>query len=269
MALALCRIGLGACALDPHEMGLDAEGDPLDSDLRASTLTPVLDRFADNEVVVVPGFTAGHADHGVVTLGRGGTDLSAVFFAARLDSKRVRLLKDVDGVYAEDPAKNPAPSATARSSYEAAAEASAGLIQPKAIHAAALEDIVVEVAAIGHHEATVIAAGPARKEVPVVLAAAAGRLARLRRGRRRRALLSQQRPDLFKVNPVLVRHPDAPRQRRRRGLHREASTRRSAASPIWSSNCSAAATSGRPDACVAAPRGACRDRQQGGGGAPL
>ena len=34
--------------------------------------------------------------------------------------------------------------------YEAAAEASAGLIQPKAIHAAAIEDIVVEVAAIGH-----------------------------------------------------------------------------------------------------------------------
>ena len=36
-----------------------------------------------------------------------------------------------------------------------------------------------------------IAAGPARKEVPVVSAAASGRLARLRRGRRRRALLSR------------------------------------------------------------------------------
>jgi homoserine dehydrogenase len=53
------------------------------------------------------------------------------------------------------------------SDYEAAAEASAGLIQPKAIHAAQVEHIAVEVAAIGHHEATVIAALPARKEVPV------------------------------------------------------------------------------------------------------
>ena len=33
MALALCRMGMRACALDPHEMGLVATGDPLDSDL--------------------------------------------------------------------------------------------------------------------------------------------------------------------------------------------------------------------------------------------
>ena len=38
----------------------------------------------------------------------GGTDLSAVFFADRLDAHRVRLIKDVDGVYDEDPAQEPA-----------------------------------------------------------------------------------------------------------------------------------------------------------------
>jgi len=119
MALALCRMGVRACALDPHEMGLEAEGDPLDSDLCALDAASVLDKFADHEVVVVPGFTAGHAQHGVVTLGRGGTDLSAVFFAARLGSKRVRLLKDVDGVYAEDPAKNPRAERYGALGYEA------------------------------------------------------------------------------------------------------------------------------------------------------
>jgi homoserine dehydrogenase len=208
MALALCRMGVRACALDPHEMGLEAEGDPLDSDLCALDAAAVLDRFADHEVVVVPGFTAGHAQHGVVTLGRGGTDLSAVFFAARLGSKRVRLLKDVDGVYAEDPARNPRAERYGALGYEAAAEASAGLIQPKAIHAAALEHIVVEVAAIGHHEATVIAAGPARKEVPLVWPPL--RVALLGCGAVGAGVLSylEQRPDLFKVNPVLVRHPD-------------------------------------------------------------
>jgi homoserine dehydrogenase len=208
MALALCRMGVRACALDPHEMGLEAEGDPLDSDLCALDAAAVLDRFADHEVVVVPGFTAGHARHGVVTLGRGGTDLSAVFFAARLGSKRVRLLKDVDGVYAEDPAKNPRAERYGALGYEAAAEASAGLIQPKAIHAAAVEDIVVEVAAIGHHEATVIAAGPARKEVPLPWPPL--RVALLGCGAVGAGVLAylEQRPDLFRVNPVLVRHPD-------------------------------------------------------------
>ena len=208
MALALCRMGVRTCTLDPHEMGLEAEGEPLDSDLCGMDAEAVLARFDDHDVVVVPGFTAGHAEHGVVTLGRGGTDLSAVFFAARLGSKRVRLLKDVDGVYAEDPARNPRAERYGALGYEAAEEASAGLIQAKAIHAAAAEQIVVEVAAIGHHEATVIADVPPRKEVPLVWPPL--RVALLGCGAVGAGVLSylEQRPDLFRVNPVLVRHPD-------------------------------------------------------------
>ncbi|WP_129793101.1 homoserine dehydrogenase [Sphingosinicella sp. CPCC 101087] len=208
MALALCRMGVRACAVDPHEMGLEAKGDPLDSDLCGLDAENVLARFDDHDVVVVPGFTAGHAEHGVVTLGRGGTDLSAVFFAAQLGSRRVRLLKDVDGVYAEDPAQNPRAERYGALGYEAAEEASAGLIQPKAIHAAAAGNIVIEVAAIGHHEATVIADVAPRKEVPLVWPPL--KVSLLGCGAVGAGVLSylEQRPDLFKVNPVLVRHPD-------------------------------------------------------------
>ncbi len=136
MALALSRVGVSACALDPDEMGLVAEGDPLDSNLTGLDAAAVHAKLDAHDVVVVPGFTAKHAEHGVVTLGRGGTDLSAVFFAARLNAHRVRLIKDVDGVYAEDPAKNPAAERFSQMSYAEAAEASSGLIQPKAIRAA-------------------------------------------------------------------------------------------------------------------------------------
>ncbi|WP_114954820.1 homoserine dehydrogenase [Sphingosinicella terrae] len=207
MALALRRMGVRACALDPHEMGLVAKGDPLDSDLCDLDAASVLAKFDDHEVIVVPGFTAGHEEHGVVTLGRGGTDLSAVFFAARLGSRRVRLLKDVDGVYAEDPAKNPRAERYGAMDYEAAAQASSGLIQPKAIQAAAVEDIVVEIAAIGHHEATVIANVAPRKEVPLEWPPL--RVALLGCGSVGAGVLSylEQRPDLFRVNPVLVRRP--------------------------------------------------------------
>src|SRR3546814_14521036 len=107
MALALGRIGVRACTLDPHEMGLYAEGEPLDSDLVGLDVEAVRASLETHDVVVVPGFTAGHSQHGVVTLGRGGTDLSAVFFAARLDAHPDRPIKDVDGVYAEDPARHP------------------------------------------------------------------------------------------------------------------------------------------------------------------
>lgn len=207
LALALGRMGVRATALDPHEMGLEAEGDPLDADLVALDADAVLARFADHEVVVAPGFTAGHAAHGVVTLGRGGTDLSAVFFAARLGARRVRLLKDVDGVYAEDPARNPRAERYGAIGYEAAAEASAGLIQPKAIEAARAEGIAIEVAAMGHGEATLIAAVPARKEVPAPFPRL--KVALLGCGAVGAGVLSclAERPDLYAVGHVLVRDP--------------------------------------------------------------
>ncbi|MGZ8350018.1 MAG: amino acid kinase family protein, partial [Allosphingosinicella sp.] len=208
MALALCRMGVRACAMDPDEMKLVAEGDPLDSNLSGLDAAAVMARFDDHDVVVVPGFTAGHAEYGVVTLGRGGTDLTAVFFAARLGSKRVRLLKDVDGVYAEDPAKNPRAERYGAMDYDQAAQASSGLIQPKAIRAAQAGNIVVEIAAIGHHEATLIADVSARKEVPVKWQPM--RVALLGCGSVGAGVLSYlaQRPDLFRVNPVLVRQPE-------------------------------------------------------------
>jgi homoserine dehydrogenase len=208
MALALSKAGLRACPLDPHEMGLVAEGSPLDSDLAGVDAEAVWARIRENDVVVVPGFIADHAEHGVVTLGRGGTDLSAVFFADRLDAHRVRLIKDVDGVYEEDPARNPEALRYPYLNYAEAEQASSGLIQAKAIHVADEKDVLIEVAALGSAEATTIARFPALKARPA------------RHERLRVALLGcgavgagvltllQSRPDLFDVGPVLVRNPE-------------------------------------------------------------
>ena len=209
MALALSKAGLRAWTLDPHEMGLVAEGAPLDSDLAGVDAGSVWEKIDANDVVVVPGFIADHAEHGVVTLGRGGTDLSAVFFADQLDAHRVRLIKDVDGVYDEDPARNAHAERFSQMSYAQAERASSGLIQPKAIHAAEQKDVLIEVAALGSAEATTIANVPMRKSRPhrspdrlrVALlgcgSVGAGVLALLR-----------SQPDLFEVGPVLVRRPD-------------------------------------------------------------
>lgn len=208
LALALSKAGLRSATLDPHEMGLVAKGDPLDSNLVELDAKAVWARIDVNDVVVVPGFVAAHVEHGIVTLGRGGTDLSAVFFADRLDAHRVRLIKDVDGVYEEDPAENPNAKRYSSLDYVAAEKASNGLIQTKAIHAANEKDVLIEVAALGSAEATTIARVPAmkakahRKErLKVALlgcgAVGAGVLA-----------LLQSQPELFEVGPVLVREPD-------------------------------------------------------------
>ena len=207
MALALNRVGVRACTLDPDEMGLRAEGDPLDSDLVELDVDAVRRKLDSHDVVVVPGFTAVHAEHGVVTLGRGGTDLSAVFFAARLDAHRVRLIKDVDGVYAADPARNPDAERFSQMSYAEAEWASSGLIQPKAIRAAEAEDVRIEIASLGSAEATTVAHLPARKARPPRPERL--RVALLGCGAVGRGVLDYllARPDLFEVNPVLVRRP--------------------------------------------------------------
>ena len=207
MALALNRVGVRACTLDPDEMGLRAEGDPLDSDLVELDVDAVRRKLDSHDVLVVPGFTAVHAEHGVVTLGRGGTDLSAVFFAARLDAHRVRLIKDVDGVYAADPARNPDAERFSQMSYAEAEAASSGLIQPKAIRAAEAEDVRIEIASLGSAEATTVAHLPARKARPPRPERL--RVALLGCGAVGRGVLDYllARPDLFEVNPVLVRRP--------------------------------------------------------------
>ncbi|WP_347717235.1 homoserine dehydrogenase [Sphingomonas sp.] len=208
LALALGQIGVRACTLDPHEMGLVAEGDPLDSTLTGLDAEAVLAKLELHDALVVPGFTAGHTTHGIVTLGRGGTDLSAVFFAARLDAHRVRLIKDVDGVYDQDPAKNPLAERYAQLSYEEAAKASAGLIQPKAIQVAQQRDVLIEVAAMGSAEETTIANLPLVKSLP--LQRAKLRVALLGCGTVGAGVMTYllKRPDLFVLNRVLVRSPD-------------------------------------------------------------
>ena len=80
MGLALSRLGLRAKVLDPHEIGLMAEGDPMDSNLSELDKDAMAAALEEADAVVLPGFTACHADHGAATLGRGGTDLTAVFF---------------------------------------------------------------------------------------------------------------------------------------------------------------------------------------------
>ena len=208
LTLALGQIGVRACTMDPHEMGLLATGDPLDSTLTDLDADAVLAKLASHDVLVVPGFTAGHAEHGVVTLGRGGTDLSAVFFAARLDAHRVRLIKDVDGVYNEDPAKNPLAERFAQMSYADAARASTGLIQEKAIHVAEQRGVMIEVAAMGSAEETTIADLPLVKSLP--LQRAKLRIALLGCGTVGKGVMTYllKRPDLFVLNKVFVRSPD-------------------------------------------------------------
>jgi aspartate kinase len=86
-------------------------------DVRPHRLWPVLEA---GKVVIVAGFQ-GVSQHGeITTLGRGGSDTSAVALGIALCAERVEFYKDVAGIYAEDPKKNPVAPLLPALSYEEA-----------------------------------------------------------------------------------------------------------------------------------------------------
>jgi aspartate kinase len=78
----------------------------------------LLNRLAQGQVAVVSGFQGVGPDNRIATLGRGGSDTSAVALAAALNADRCDIYTDVDGVYTTDPRIVPKAQRLDRVSYE-------------------------------------------------------------------------------------------------------------------------------------------------------
>jgi aspartate kinase len=144
LTLALQREGIAAVGLNVHEMGLRlADGHGGQAGRQNITLNPsrVKAALADYSIVVVPGFLALGAGDRIVSLGRGGSDLTAVLIATALGATRCALVKDVPGYFDDDPATHAYARRIPTLSYaEALAKEAAGcsLVQRAAIEEAAI-----------------------------------------------------------------------------------------------------------------------------------
>ena len=67
----------------------------------------ILKELEDNKIVVVAGFQGITKSGDITTLGRGGSDTTAVALASHLKAEKLYIYTDVDGVYSEDPNINP------------------------------------------------------------------------------------------------------------------------------------------------------------------
>ena len=103
LALRLQALGVVATGVNVHQTGLlepepgRAPGHTL---CRPSRL---LELLATHDVVVAPGFLARGNGDSIVSLGRGGSDLTAVVLAVGLNAVRCELVKDVPGYFSSDP----------------------------------------------------------------------------------------------------------------------------------------------------------------------
>ena len=109
-ALALREHGVNAAFIDPASKlwPVMAEGDPLDAEpiyeeTRRRVVEGLFPLLDGGVVPVVCGFLAVSRDGRVVTLGRGGSDTTAVLLGSCLGSEEIVLVKDVPGVFSADP----------------------------------------------------------------------------------------------------------------------------------------------------------------------
>ncbi len=111
--------------------------------------TKVLEeRLAQSQVAVVAGFQGIGPDNRITTLGRGGSDTSAVAVAAALKAERCDIYTDVDGVYTTDPRVTPKARKLDKISYEEMLEmASLGakVLQTRSVELAMIHRVPVQV----------------------------------------------------------------------------------------------------------------------------
>jgi aspartate kinase len=140
LTLHLEALGVHAAPLNIHEAGLTLPETVREAGhirLNAGRLAGVL---ADFPVAVVPGFFATNAASQIVSLGRGGSDLTAVLLAEGLQACRCELIKDVPGYFTADPHQDSAARHIPFLSFEQAISMAAegcNLVQRQAIEAAA------------------------------------------------------------------------------------------------------------------------------------
>jgi homoserine dehydrogenase len=160
LTLGLQAAGVSATLRMPWDVWLLSSGSPLEAAPVAVSQQRFLDAFHDHRVVVFPGFIGRGREGTPHVLGRGGSDLTAIFLAAELGAERCVLLKDTPGLYEWDPSPDgPRPRRYATMTWEDAIALGSGSLKPAHVEYARSRSVVVEVTAPGAAGATIVGAG--------------------------------------------------------------------------------------------------------------
>ena len=119
MAMALEDIGCAAISLTGWQAGILTDSNHGDARILGLSNDRILRHLEEGSVVVVTGFQGVNDQDDVTTLGRGGSDTTAVALAAFLGADICDIYTDVDGVYDKDPRQHPDAMRYDRIGYDA------------------------------------------------------------------------------------------------------------------------------------------------------
>ncbi len=135
LALAADAAGIPTALLTPHELALQVSTDlpgPEPVALRSNLLR---DKLRSHPLVVVPGFVGVDVTGALRLLGRGGSDLTAIFLAAELGARCI-LVKDVDGWFTGNPRTEPQALRYRTLHWDDAASRPSPIVQARAVRTA-------------------------------------------------------------------------------------------------------------------------------------
>lgn len=118
LAMVLLQIGVPAVSLTGAQAGIYTDSDFNKARITSIDCTALRQHLHDGKVAIVAGFQGVDRDGNITTLGRGGSDTSAVALAARLKARECHIYTDVDGVYTTDPRIEPRARRLCRVTFE-------------------------------------------------------------------------------------------------------------------------------------------------------
>lgn len=107
MAMALEKIGLPVVSLTGWQIGMQTDSAYGSASIRKVAAERIKTELDRRRIVLVAGFQGINRYDDITTLGRGGSDTTAVAIAANLNADVCQIFTDVDGVYTSDPRKVP------------------------------------------------------------------------------------------------------------------------------------------------------------------
>ncbi len=148
LAMALENLGTAACSFTGPQAGVLTDGKPLSAQIKGFEAVRVSEALAAGKVAVVAGFQGQNSKGEINTLGRGGSDTTAVALAAALNADTCEIFTDVEGVYTVDPRLVPAARKLDEISYDEMLELAnlgAKVLHPRAVECGKEHGVVIHV----------------------------------------------------------------------------------------------------------------------------
>ena len=148
LSAALTKLNVKAKSLLNWQIPIVTEGNHSNARIINISIEKINKFLDDGEVIVIPGFQGISKSGDITTIGRGGSDATAVAVAKIFDADKCEIYTDVDGVFSTDPNKIPVAKKIDKISYDEMLELSslgAKVMQSSAVQTAMMYDVPLEV----------------------------------------------------------------------------------------------------------------------------